>query len=90
MPQSPESDRTTPIPLTGIYLDLPTQTVVFAANGGVLAAVRLTPKGIVFQLGESHPAHTVESAASVSLLSENLVPGGDPDREKHCSRFRAN
>jgi hypothetical protein len=82
MPQSPELDGTTPILLTGIYLDLPTQTVVFAAKEGALAALRLTPEGIVFQLGESYSGHTVESAETAPLRSDDLPSGIESEREK--------
>jgi hypothetical protein len=82
MSKSVESEGTAPIPLTGVYLDVPSKTLVFAAKEGVLAAVRLTQQGIVFQYGESHEDQSVEPSPPLSSPSETLVSSAETESEK--------
>jgi len=46
------------IPLTGIYLDIPSRTVAFATETEVVASLRLTETGIVFE-ARQHSGHTM-------------------------------
>lgn len=56
------------IPLTGIYLDLPSKTVVLAAKDQLVASVRLTPEGLVFQANPD-PATPLQPSETVPTLS---------------------
>jgi hypothetical protein len=82
MSKSPESEGSVPIPLIGIYLDVPSKTVVFAAEEGVLAAVRLTAQGIVFQYGESHEGQSEGPSPPLPSPSERLASSAETEREK--------
>ncbi len=75
------------VALTGIYLDLPTKTLVFTAGAEVVGALSLTKTGVIFAAGEHAeqivltPVHDTP-AVPAPLSPEPLDEGAPTETEK--------
>lgn len=76
MAKERESEVQSGIPLTGIYIDLPSKTVVFAAKNEVVASIRLASEGLIFQSGQTQS--DIPQAPSAEALPLVQVPQSVP------------